>query len=73
MLFPRWHGTDKEGELFMPYFRQLNSHGLFATPAIAQDFLDYYHSFDWTEHDTNGDYVVAEVFIRLLRWVGAHE
>jgi hypothetical protein len=63
MLFPRWHGTDEEGELFLPYFRQLNAHGLFATPAAAQEFLQYYLSFDWTEQDTGGDYVIAEVFV----------
>ena len=61
MLFPRWHGTDEEGELFMPHFRQLNSHGLFPTPDAAQDFLGHYLSFDWTER---GDYVTAEVFVR---------
>lgn len=61
MLFPRWHGTDEEGELFMPYFRQLNSHGMFATAATAQAFLDYYLSFDWTER---GDFLIAEIFVR---------
>ena len=61
MLFPRWHGTDEEGELFMPYFRQLNMHGLFINPEVAQEFLTYYLSFDWTEHDD--DYIIAEVFI----------
>ncbi len=60
MLFPRWHGTDEEGELFRPHFQQLNAHGLFATPDAAQEFLGYYRSFDWTE---TGDYVIAEVFI----------
>ena len=64
MLFPRWHGTDDEGELFVPHFRKLNSHGLFATPDAAHDFLAYYLSLDWTEHDANGDYVIAEIFIR---------
>lgn len=64
MLFPRWHGTDDAGELFIPYFRQLNRHGLFLTVEVAQKFLAYYLSFDWTEQDFAGDYVIAEVFIR---------
>jgi|WetSurMetagenome_2_1015567.scaffolds.fasta_scaffold97168_3 hypothetical protein len=64
MLFPRWHGTDGEGELFTPYFRQLNRHGLFISPEVASEFLGYYLSFDWTEQDHNGDYAIAEVFIR---------
>jgi hypothetical protein len=63
MLFPRWHGTDEEGELFLPHFRQLNAHGLFATPAAAQEFLRYYRSFDWTEIDPEGGWGIAEVFI----------
>jgi hypothetical protein len=61
MLFPRWHGTDPEGQLFIPYFRQLNHYGLFDTVSAARSFLEYYLSFDWTEP---GDYFVAEVFIR---------
>jgi len=61
MLFPRCHGTDEEGKLFLPYFIQLNSHGLFVIPEVAQEFLEYYLSFDWTEHDES---VIAEVFIR---------
>jgi hypothetical protein len=61
MLFPRWHGTDEEGTLFLSHFRQLNAYGLFPTPEAAQDFLTYYLSFDWTER---GEFVIAEVFIR---------
>ncbi len=40
MLFPRWHGTDEEGVLFMPYIRQLNKQGLFASTEVAQEFLE---------------------------------
>jgi len=61
MLFPRWHSTDEEEELFLPYFRQLNEHGLFMTPEVAKEFLDYYLSFDWTEHD---EYIIAEIYLR---------
>jgi hypothetical protein len=64
MLFPRWHGTDEEGVLFLPHFARLNADGLFATPEAAQEFLDYYLSFDWTEHDNGGDYAIAEVFVQ---------
>ena len=64
MLIPRWHGTDMEGELFLPYFQQLNVHGLFADPKATQDFLRHYLSFDWTEAEPSGGYVIAEVFIR---------
>ena len=61
MLIPRWHGTDEAGELFLPFFHQLNAYGLFENPEVAQEFLDYYLSFDWTER---GDFVIAEVFLR---------
>ncbi len=61
MLFPRWHGTDDEGILFMNYFHKLNEYGLFNSPQEAREFLDYYLSFDWTE---TGDYGIAEVLIR---------
>jgi hypothetical protein len=63
MLFPRWHGTDEEGELFLPYFRQLNACGLFATPEAAAEFVQYYRSFDWTEVDPEGGWGIAEVFV----------
>jgi len=59
MMFPRWHGTDREGELFKKYFRRLNSKGLFTTSDEAKDFLEYYLTFDWTE---TGEYEIAEVF-----------
>lgn len=61
MLFPRWHGTDKEGTLFLEHFNKLNHYGLFNSPQEAQSFLDYYLSFDWTE---TGDYFIAEVFVQ---------
>ena len=64
MLFPRWHGTDDEGVLFLEHFRRLNAHGLFQTPGDAQAFLDQYLSVDWTEHAGPG-YVIAEVFGRI--------
>ncbi len=60
MLFPRWHGTDEGGQLFAPFFRRLNQHGLFETRADAEEFLRYYRSFDWTER---GTYQTAEVFL----------
>ena len=58
MCFPRWHGTDPEGTLFAEYYERLNEHALFNSRAEAQQFLDYYRSFDWTE---TGDYVIAEI------------
>jgi hypothetical protein len=60
MLFPRWHGTDEEGELFIKYFNQLNSFGLFNSIETAEEFLQYYLSFDWTERD---DYYIVEVLL----------
>jgi hypothetical protein len=60
MLLPRWHGTDEEGFVFLNYFRELNSCGLFNSIGIAKDFLDYYLSFDWTE---SGDFFITEVFL----------
>ena len=62
MPIPRWHGTDeKNGTLFTDYFLKLNKCGLFPSMKEVQLFVDYYLSFDWTEHD---DYEIAEVFIR---------
>jgi len=58
MCFPRWHGTDVEGELFREHYDRLNSHGLFDTPGEAIEFLEFYASFDWTE---TGEYVIAEI------------
>ncbi len=60
MCFPRWHGTDNEGELFRPWFDRLNKNGLFDAPDVAEEFLKYYLSFDWTEHV--GDYFITEVW-----------
>ncbi len=50
MCFPRWHGCDPEGTLFREYFERLNGHALFNTPREAEDYLDFYLSFPWTEH-----------------------
>jgi hypothetical protein len=63
MLIPRWHGTDKEGTLFLEYFKQLNQYGLFPSPKKAKKFLDFYLSFDWTE---TGEYEIAEIFIQEI-------
>ena len=41
----------------------LNQYALFNTPETARDFLEYYLSFDWTEHV--GEYVITEV--RLVK------
>lgn len=61
MMLPRWHGTDEEGSLFLKYFNLLNNNGLFDTPEIANEFLEYYLSFDWTER---GDFYITGVYIR---------
>jgi hypothetical protein len=58
MCFPRWHGTDREGELFRPYSDRLNANGLFDDASSAAEFLAYYLSVDWTER---GEYEIAEV------------
>jgi hypothetical protein len=63
MCFPRWHGTDTEGELFKKYHDNLNQYALFDTPEMAREFLEYYLSFEWTEHV--GEYVITEV--RLMK------
>ena len=60
MLIPRWHGTDEEGTLFLKYFKQLNSFGLFNSIENAKEFLEYYLSFDWTER---GEFYITEVFL----------
>jgi hypothetical protein len=62
MCFPRWHGTDREGVLFIDHFERLNASGLFDDPAAAATFVTYYASFEWTEQ---GDYLVAEVWAPL--------
>jgi hypothetical protein len=60
MLFPRWHGTDDEGTLFLEHYLKLNNYGLFESIQDAKNFLEFYLSFDWTE---TGEYVIAEVFV----------
>lgn len=59
MFFPRWHGTDREGTLFVDYYNRTNEHGLFRSAEEAAAFLQFYLSQDWTE---TGDYVIAEVY-----------
>jgi hypothetical protein len=59
MCFPRWHGTDEDGTLFLEHYSRLNSHGLFDSAAHATDFLRFYTSFDWTE---TGDYSIVSVW-----------
>ncbi len=58
MCFPRWHRCDREGTLFREYFERLNSHALFDTAPEAEDYLDFYLSLPWTEHD---DYHITKV------------
>jgi hypothetical protein len=62
LMFPRWHGTDQEGTLFLDHFRRLNRHGLYKTAEEATAFTDYYCSFSWTENE-RADYVMVEVFL----------
>jgi hypothetical protein len=61
MMFPKWHGTDEEGTLFLEHFRRLNPSGLFDSAADATAFTDFYCSFDWTENERS-DYEMVEVF-----------
>jgi hypothetical protein len=61
MMFLRWHGTDEEGVLFLPYYRKLNPYGLFNSVADVHEFLEFYESFDWTEI---GPYELVEIFIK---------
>ena len=65
MCFPIWHGTDIEGELFEKYHDKLNQYALFSTAETAREFLEYYLSFDWTEHV--GEYAITEV--RLVKGI----
>ncbi len=58
MCFPRWHGTDEEGALFIEYHARLNSHALFDSPRDAENFLRFYRSLDWTE---SGEYSIVEI------------
>ncbi len=44
----------------MKYFTQLNQCGLFDSATVAQEFLDYYLSLDWSER---GDADIVEVFL----------
>jgi hypothetical protein len=60
MIFPRWHGTDKEGILFLDYYQKLNKYGLFENIETTEEFLKYYLSFDWTER---GDFYTTEIWI----------
>ena len=62
MLFPRWHGTDEAGSLFLNWFDKLNRHGLFSSPDEAEAFLKYYLSLDWTEQ---GNFETVEVFVTV--------
>jgi len=58
LCFPCWHGTDPAGVAFREFHELLNANALFDRPDEAQEFLQYYRSFDWTE---TGDYVIAEI------------
>ncbi len=60
LFFPRWHGTDLEGVLFKEYYDLLNSHVLLDSNELALQYLDYYLSFDWTEHI--GNFTSIEVY-----------
>jgi hypothetical protein len=60
MLFPRYHGTDEEGTLFLEHFQKLNVYGVYNSPDEAAAFLEYYLSFDWTER---GEFEIAEVYV----------
>ncbi len=42
MFFPTWNGTDEQGQLFLPYFNQLNRDGLFSQAGEAEEFLKFY-------------------------------
>ncbi len=64
MLFPRWHGPDDEGILFLDYLKLLNLDGMFDSAEIARAFLTYYLTFDWTERE--GDYFIVEVFLEKV-------
>ncbi len=60
LVIPRWHGTDEEGTLFLDHFRRLNRRGLFDERQEAEDFQEYYLSFDWRERDICD---IVEVFL----------
>lgn len=59
MFVCRWHGSDKEGTLFLPEFRKLNANGLFDDWQSAYDYMVKYLSEDWTER---GEYCIFEIF-----------
>lgn len=59
MCFPRWHGTDAEGTLFLRFHERLNQHALFDTVDDAREFLSFYRSLDWAE---TGDFTIAEIW-----------
>ena len=61
MLIPRWHGTDEEGVLFLPFFEKLNQNGLFNSINEVNEFVEFYLSYDWTER---GPYEIVEVFVK---------
>lgn len=63
MVFPRWHGTDREGVLFREHHDRLNQHALFDSPEDAQRFLDFYLAQDWTER---GVFWIVEVRLMPL-------
>lgn len=42
MFFTKWNGTDEQGQLFLPYFEQLNTNGLFSNAETAEKFLEFY-------------------------------
>jgi len=62
MMFPRWHGTDPDGVLFVEHFRRLNQNGLFDSVEDAERFVEFYVSFDWTETAPCDGYAIVEVF-----------
>lgn len=60
LFLPKWHGSDKEGTLFIKHFDSLNANGLFDSREQAYDYLKYYLSFDWTERSDT--FTAIEVF-----------
>jgi hypothetical protein len=59
MFFPRWHGTDEEGQLFRQHFERLNPHGLFGAAEDAERFLAHYQSLPWAEE---GEFKIIAVY-----------
>lgn len=60
MCFPRWHGTDKEGRVFLRPYSQLNEHALFNSVEEADDFERFYTGLDWTER---GDFRSLSIYL----------